>query len=554
MTKTLRGDALQALENWSKDTPMRSFLGGMGNTILGPKLVPIFVAAALAGCAQADDFLCPQGACGWSDAETARLSAMADFPDATPTDRSNKYAGDPATEQLGRKFFWDTRFSGVSTGTDALKRPMPFGRAAKGQPLNISCQTCHDLKRGGIDPSSVPGNVSLGAGWTDLNASTVYNDAYFPLVSWTGRVDSLWAQAAGSIEGSMGCSRLRAAWTIATYYRAEYSAVFTDWPLPMTGTIGEVTPTLETQAPLAGQCKGTPTCPTTCREVHDDTTGVTGCWPRFPLDGRPGSKPGCQPGDASEPFGDAYDCMDPADQAAVTRVVVNYGKAVAAFEFKLVSRDSAFDRFVTDLRAGRANESTEISPEAKNGARLFVGKAGCSDCHSGPLLSDMTFHDVGVAPVGMGIPTLADCPKGGVCDCVTPANCLPFGAFDGIPKMRKNAYRRETMWSDDPTDTSRKAWMDMPMEQIPKGSFRTPGLRDVALTAPYMHTGSLATLEDVVAHYNRGADTQAVGDVAPQLQPLYLTPREQSQLVAFLKTLTGAPLPAELTDKPNLPQ
>jgi cytochrome c peroxidase len=110
------------------------------------------------------------------------------------------------------------------------------------------------------------------------------------------------------------------------------------------------------------------------------------------------------------------------------------------------------------------------------------------------------------------------------------------------------------MWSDDPTDTSRKVWMDMPMDSIPKGSFRTPSLRDVALTAPYMHTGSLATLEDVVAHYNRGGDPQAVGDVAVQLQPLYLTDREQSQLVAFLKTLTGEALPAELTDKPELPQ
>jgi cytochrome c peroxidase len=520
---------------------------------LSSKVAPVFLAVALGGCAQADNLLCPQGSCGWSDAEIGSLSSLADLPATPPPDRTNKYVGYPGAEALGRKLFWDTRFSGVSSGTDALKRPMPFARAAKGQPLNISCATCHDLKRGGIDPASVPGNVSLGASWTDVNTSTVYNDAYYPLIMWSGRNDSLWAQAAGSVEGSMGNTRLRAAWVIATYYRAEYNAVFADWPLPMTGTIAELSPTLETQAPIAGQCKGTPTCPTSCREVRDDVTGVTGCWPRFPLDGRPGTKPGCQPGDASEPFGDAYDCMDPADQAAATRVVVNFGKAVAAFEYKLVSRNSPFDRFVSDLRAGFANESTEISAEAKNGARLFVGKAGCSDCHNTPLMSDQRFHDVGVASVGQGIPTLADCPKGGVCDCVTPTNCLPFGAFDGIPKMRKNAYRRESTWSDDPMDTSRKAWMDMPMDQVPKGSFRTPGLRDVALTAPYMHTGALATLEDVVAHYNRGSDPQAIGDVAPQLQPLYLTEREQAQLVAFLKTLTGEPLPGELTDKPELP-
>jgi cytochrome c peroxidase len=493
---------------------MRNFHRVSAHTNEGLKLTLALVAATLVGgCSQTDDLLCSAGSCSWSEAETSALTSLADLPAAPPPDPSNKVVGNPAAEQLGRKFFWDTRFSGVSNGTDALKRPMPWGRAAKGQPLNISCATCHDLKRGGIDPASVPGNVSLGAGWTDTNTSTVFNDAFFPLILWSGRADSLWEQAAGSIEASMGSSRLRAAWTIATLYRAEYEAVFPQWPLPMTGTSD----------------------------------------PRFPPEGKPGSKAGCQAGDASEPFGDAYDCMDPADQIAVTRVVVNFGKAVAAFEYRLVSRNSAFDTFANDLRQGNADSSPAISPEAKNGARLFVGKAGCSDCHNGPLLSDKGFHNVGVASVGMGVPTVNDCPAGAVCDCVNGVNCLPFGVRDGVAKMQKNPYRRDRMFSDDPTDTSRKSYYDMSLDTLPRGGWRTPSLRDVALTAPYMHTGSLPTLEDVVAHYNRGGDPQAIGDVAVQLQPLYLTDREQSQLVAFLKTLTGEPLAKELSDPPVLP-
>jgi cytochrome c peroxidase len=508
---------------------------------------------AAAGCADVDRFFCSDGACGFTEVETSAIRSLGDLDATPPTDLSNKYVAFPAAEQLGRKFFWDPRFSGTSSGTDALNRPVPFGRAAKGQPLNISCQSCHDLSNGGADRTPVPGNVSIGAKWTDTNATSVINSAHYPLLFWGGRADSMWAQATGSIEGSMGCNRLRAAWMIASYYRAEYESVFAEWPLPMTGTIAQLEANLETQAGIAGQCKAAAGCPAECRSVKNDTTGVTGCFPRFPADGRPGSKMGCQPGDASEPFGDAWDCMDPADQALVTRINVNYGKAVAAFEFKLVSRDSAFDQFVADLRDGYGNESDAISSEAKAGARLFVGKAGCSDCHNGPMLSDMAFHNVGVPSVGQGVPTLADCPKGGVCDCVTPANCLPFGAWDGIQKMRRNAYRRESMWSDNPQDTSRKAYMDMPIDSIAKGSFRTPSLRDVALTAPYMHTGALTTLEQVVAHYNRGSDPTATGQVAPQMQPLYLTAREETQLVAFLKTLTGQPLPAELTDKPTLP-
>src|SRR5207249_618573 len=100
-------------------------------------------------------------------------------------------------------------------------------------------------------------------------------------------------------------------------------------------------------------------------------------------------------------------------------------------------------------------------------------------------------------------------------------------------------YLRTSMWSDNPQDDSRAKFVAADPASIPKGSFRVPSLRDVALTAPYMHTGALATLEDVVAHYNRGAGPMPNGTPAAQLQPLYLTDQEQAQLVEFLKTLTG---------------
>ena len=101
---------------------------------------------------------------------------------------------------------------------------------------------------------------------------------------------------------------------------------------------------------------------------------------------------------------------------------------------------------------------------------------------------------------------MADCPKGGVCDCVTPNNCIPYGAWDGYAKLHANAYLRTSTWSDNPQDDSRAAYLNVDRDSIPKGSWRTPSLRDVALTAPYMHDGSYATLEAVVDHYNDGAD------------------------------------------------
>src|SRR5262249_23598150 len=153
-----------------------------------------------------------------------------------------------------------------------------------------------------------------------------------------------------------------------------------------------------------------------------------------------------------EPFFDAYDCMDATDKTVVTRAYVNFAKAIAAYEATLISRDSAFDRFVA---AGP--ESALISDEAKRGARLFVGKAACFECHNSPLFSDNRFHNVGVPQEGAAVPTEADCVAGAVCDCVAGTNCLPWGAWDGLKKLSSNGFTRVGPFSDATSDTSRQA-------------------------------------------------------------------------------------------------
>ena len=103
------------------------------NTSIGGGLATASLALfAIAGCAQADKVFCSNGNCGWSETETTRLAGLADLPAAPPVDTTNKYFGTPMAEQLGRKFFWDTRFSGYSTGADSLKRPMPYAVALIG--------------------------------------------------------------------------------------------------------------------------------------------------------------------------------------------------------------------------------------------------------------------------------------------------------------------------------------------------------------------------------------------------------------------------------------
>jgi cytochrome c peroxidase len=361
-------------------------------------------------------------------------------------------------------------------------------------------------------------------------------------------------------------SRLQTAWVIATYYAAEYATVFPDYPLPLTGTRAEVQALVETEGPRLGQCKLVAgACPVDkgCRVLPEEPgADPTGCWPHFPLQGKPGAKEGCQPGDPTEPAGDAFDCMPKADRDAITRVLVNFGKALAAYEYRLNSGDSPFDRWVHEVRDGHAYESTVITEQAKLGARLFVGKAACVDCHRTPLLSDNAYYNAGVPQAGQAVPTEADCPAGGVCDCtVAPGgrNCLPWGALDGLAKLRRNGFRRDSVWSDDNQDRSRQQFVDMPLDQPPvvtslKGAWRTPTLRNVELTAPYMHNGSIATLAEVVEHYDQGGSPQAPGALNARIKPLFLTAREKAALVAFMKALTSAPPPTRFITPPALPE
>jgi cytochrome c peroxidase len=347
---------------------------------------------------------------------------------------------------------------------------------------------------------------------------------------------------------SMNGTRLGIVWTVADNYRADHDAIFADAPLPMTGASAEVKALLAKD--MAGKdlftCTGTApdACPEGCRAVKNDATGADACMPRFPLGGKPGSKMGCQAGDAAEPFGDSYDCMAGEDRAKIDRAFTNVTKAIAAYEWKLTSRDAPFDRF-----ANGDTSPTTLSPSARRGLKLFVGRASCIDCHNTPFFSDNRFHNIGVPQQGQAVPTEGDCGKGNArCDCVTEGTvtCMPWGSYFGLGSLRdKKAFRRDGAYSDNP-DLAKgpyAGYYGVTAEQLApnKGAWRTPSLRDVANTAPYMHNGFYRTLEDVIWHYDEGGSTSGIGSKAIELQPLSLSPGDRADLVEFLKSLTGTP-------------
>ncbi len=159
----------------------------------------------------------------------------------------------------------------------------------------------------------------------------------------------------------------------------------------------------------------------------------------------------------------------------------NIAKAIAPYERTIVRGDSAFDRWA-------AGDDAAMSEEAKRGYQLYTTKALCITCHSGPNFSDSKFYNIGVKGSGT----------------------TDKGRFD----VTKN-----------PADL---------------GAFKTPTVRNAALTAPYMHDGSLKTLEEVVEHYNKGGED--VPNKHPVMVPLNLNAQEKADLVAFMKALTGEPL------------
>jgi cytochrome c peroxidase len=138
--------------------------------------------------------------------------------------------------------------------------------------------------------------------------------------------------------------------------------------------------------------------------------------------------------------------------------------------------------------------------------------------------------------------------------------CLPWGYHFGLVSLnrpRNRLFRRDGPLSDDTAAAALTHGEFYQAAMSPaasaRGAWRTPSLRDVALTAPYMHDGVYRTLEEVVWHYDRGGTAEAPGTKAAELQALLLSDRDRADIVEFLRTLTGVPLHPRRHVPPEVP-
>ena len=216
------------------------------------------------------------------------------------------------------------------------------------------------------------------------------------------------------------------------------------------------------------------------------------------------------------PASKAWRALTDEQRVAVTSVYVNIGKSIAAYERKIQYGPSRFDQYVEAVsKNGRAPKNL-LSADEVAGLQLFLGKANCTQCHNGPLFTNNEFHNTGV-PAG-------------------PAAEPDHGRMAGARGVLADEFNCKSQWSDaKPEQCTELEFIVTDSHELER-AFKVPSLRNVADRAPYMHAGQLATLDDVVAHYN---NAPAAPSGHTELKPLNLNATEIRQLTAFLRTLSG---------------
>jgi len=207
---------------------------------------------------------------------------------------------------------------------------------------------------------------------------------------------------------------------------------------------------------------------------------------------------------------------EPGDTDGTDTAFANIGKAIAAYERLIMPGPSRFDRYVEAVLSG-IDEKTLYSADEIAGLRLYIGKAACTQCHNGPLLTNHEFHNTGILSF--------------------PGEVPDKGRAAGVRQVLADPFNCRGEFSDASEDSCAELEFARKGYEV-LGTFRTPSLRNLEDTQPYMHKGQISTLAEVLAHYN-DAPLAMIGH--NEAKPLELNATELMQLEGFLMSL-AAPL------------
>lgn len=406
---------------------------------------------------------------------------------APPSDATNAVADDPAAARFGHRLFFEPRFAGrlLDGDNDGTERAL----GSVGETGKVACAGCHIPESGFSDTRSLLQQISLAAGWGIRKSPSLLDVGHSKLLMWDGRRDGFFNQVFGVFESPVeaNTSRLFVAYQVYELHRTEYESVF--GPMPDFSDRDRF-PALAAEE--------------------------TGC-PRLDADSKCVGVQRGAPGDGAE-----YDGLSASDQQAVTEVVANLGKALGAYQRRLSCGQSRFDAWV-------AGDAAAFSEAEQRGALLFVGKAGCADCHNGPFFSDEQFHNVGLKPEVVATVFLDENDE---------------GAYAGLAAALDDDLNSQGPFSDGDDGRLPDAVGD---EHL--GAFRTPRLRCISSRPAFMHTGHVRSVEDVIAFFNRGGDDFGYPGTS-EIAPLDLTSEERDDLAAFLRSLDGPGPDEELLAAP----
>jgi cytochrome c peroxidase len=412
------------------------------------------------------------------------------------------------------------RFKELPRFTTQQKKLAAFGKQLFFDPgfsanEKISCATCHIPERSFTDGKP----VATALGVAVRNTPTLINQFANYWFFWDGRSDSLASQALGPIENMSehGISRVAVARLLASNYRKTYEEFFGAWPEVLTKEVLQQD-ALPLPAVLTMPAANAAYAVASLKDFLSQAKFMSG-----------GNSPAAKFSEFAmqravypPAWVSRWDELGLPVQSAVDRVAANFGLAIAAYEETLFAVDSPFDRFAARVDDGQtpaaALQRDEFDSDALQGLKLFLGKAQCILCHNGPAFTDNQFHNTGLPKLN------DDAVDVGRARGVIEAVHDRFNCRGGILPLTESESCRELEFLDDQNT-----------ELV--GAFKTPTLRNLKDTAPYMHDGRFTTLSEVVDFYNDLPGEPVIGHREESLRPLFLNANEKRALTAFLESL-----------------
>jgi len=362
-----------------------------------------------------------------------------------------------------------------------------------------ACSSCHQPEYSFAEPRPLAAGISAGY-W---NAPAIINLYWAGWLFWDGRSDSLEMQAMQHLESIevYGISRWHMGRLLYFHYSEQYEKNFGPFPVELAELFAENSESAKGALPALTKLMV--------------PASLNNLWQQFHI-----SQP-----QAEQSWFDQYQDLSEVQRQALDQVFGHGVLALAQYQRALIARDAPFDRYLKRLRSmnGRRALNDEFTSKELRGFLLFTGKAGCDACHSGPLFTDGDFHHTGLAR----------------------GSRQTLGRAEGLIRwtQHESACTSETIAEKvkvfcQPGERQR-ILADENLLRQSLGQIKTPSLRNVAQTAPYMSDGSIARLEEVLQAYNQ-AFTTGLGKPDPRIKPLGLSAAELSDLLAVMQSLSSS--------------